>query len=279
MSTRMIRIYASTADLPVGREGWIANVAGVFYINNGSTWEPMEAEDEGTVATARLNMATNPTANDTVTIGADVYQFKSAAGAVTNDTYKGVVRGADAAASRANLIAAINGEAGVTGLKMIDTTTAALSEGTENLVADQVGTTVRIRTADDVGGTPVGADPSIVLGEALTHAADIWDVGNVNLNTLAGRAAVTRKRALSNQVAITAAMLPAAGFGSIKIDFPFTPTDFRVNARKSTGVPAYANGAVTDAYTIVSEGILCTFGAAGGGNLVATDLLQIEAWE
>lgn len=275
MSTRMIRIYNSTEDLPPGREGWIANVAGVLYLFNGTTWEPMESEDEGTVATARINMATNPTAGDTLTIGADVYQFKAAAGAVTNDTYKGVVRGANAAASRANLIAAINGVAGTTGLTMVDTVTAALSEGTENLVADEVGTTVRIRSADDVGGTAIAADPSIVLAESLTAAADVWDVGNVNMNTLGGQAESTRKRSLSAEIALTAAMLVSG----IKIDFPFTPTAFRVNARKATGIPAYANGAVTDTWTLVSTGVLFTPGTPGGGNLVATDLVQIEAWE
>lgn len=233
--------------------------------------------DSGTVATARLLFANQPTHDDTIAIGADTYQFKLVATdiVVTNDAYIGVVISVvNAAGTRANLIAAINGTAGDVGLDKSDAS-PALSVGTESVFADEVGTTVRIQSADDVGGTPIAADPSLVLTESITDAADVWDIGSgANLNTVGGKAGAAREHAVSAQVAVTAAML-ASG---LKIDFPFTPTAFRVNARTATGVPAYANGAVTDTWTIVGTGVLFTPGTPGGGNLVATDLFQIEAW-
>ena len=67
-------------------------------------WTPVNA----TAASGTLTIPTNPTANDTMTIGAKVYTFKAAA-AVIGD----IVIGVSAAATQLNIRAAINGTDGL----------------------------------------------------------------------------------------------------------------------------------------------------------------------
>jgi hypothetical protein len=65
----------------------------------------------GGVASATLRMDTNPTAGDTVGIGGNTYEFRAAAGSLSNDAYIAVERGGSALASLHNLIQAVNGRA------------------------------------------------------------------------------------------------------------------------------------------------------------------------
>ena len=122
-----------------------------------------------------------------------------------------------------------------------------------------MGTAVRIRSADAPGGNIVADDPSLALAEAITDAADIWDCGNVNVNTLAGRVAAQPQHAVA-ELAVTGPMIAA---GSIRIDLPFTPARMVVDARTATGA---ARGAGADTSAISGAGILVSFGggAASG---------------
>lgn len=228
-------------------------------------------KDYGSVPSATLLFGNQPADHDTIGIGADTYQFLTAAGAVTNDSYIGVVIGGNAPATKTSLLAAINGTAGVTGLKKIDTVTAALNHGTESVVGDSIGTTVRIRNADAPGGNAVVGNPSRVLAEAITDAADVWNVGNVNMNTLSGAAASVRKFSRS-KVTLTAAMI-TNGF---QLDFPFVPVGFSVQAVSSTG--GVRSGAVTDLFTIANSGIAYASSGAGAPALQATDIVWVTAW-
>jgi len=110
-------------------------------------------------ASKSLNLATTPTANDTVTINGQVYRFVVTPGATAND----VALGASAAAARANLILAINAGAN-SGNYGTATVANALASA-----ADGGGTTVRVsaKTAGSAGN-------SIALAEGLTAVADIW---------------------------------------------------------------------------------------------------------
>lgn len=231
------------------------------------------AKDLGIVETAHLLFANQPAHNDTIAIGADTYQFKLIATdiVVTNDAYIGVVISAvNAAGTKTNLIAAINGTAGDVGLDKSDAS-PAISVGTLNVLATSIGTTVRVQPATAPGGTAVVGAVSIVLAESITDAADVWDVGAVNMNTLGGASASWRKYATA-EITLTSDMI-TNGF---RVTFPFTPVGFRVQARKSDG--GIRTGAVTDLANIATAGV----NFSGLGQVApayqATDILWVEGW-
>lgn len=199
------------------------------------------------VAIAQLIFSGQPSATETITIGADVYEWN---GAFANIN---VTIGGTAELSIDALVIAIN------------------SSGTESVLADKLGTTYcRIRSADAPGGTVLAADPSIVLGEASTSV--IWDVGNVNMNTLAGVAAGGRSYAA---VAFTATSEMIDTSSEMRLDFPFTVTFFTVQVRSSTGAPRAATG---DLFTLDNDGIKIAFATGAPPNIQATDLVTIVAY-
>ena len=140
----------------------------------------------------------------------------------------------------------------------------------KNLLVDEIGTTVRVRYADGVGGTPLAGDPNIALVQTITDAADVWDVGDVNMNTLGGGAAGYREKAQTS-LTVTAEMITSGA----RLDFPFTVAGFRVQVRTGAGV---IRGNGTDAYTLTSTGIAIAFGGGAAPDAQATDILDIEAW-
>jgi hypothetical protein len=178
-----------------------------------------------------------------LTIGADVYEFDGA-GANIN-----VAIGGSAVVTRANLIMAINGS------------------GTEKVFADEIVTAVRIRAADAAGGNVVGKSPNIVLAESITHVADIWDVGNVNMNTLGGVLSG------SGQVGCTALTVTAAMIANgARVDFPFTPSHIVVQVWTSANIlRAYG----TDSFVIGNDGVAITFGGNPSPDIQATDIVRI----
>lgn len=231
-----------------------------------------DLEDNGVSASARLVMSAQPVTTNTVTIGADVYEFVTAAGAVADNANIAVEIAGSAALTLVELIAAINADksdnrhANITN---VATTAAALANGTENLLADALGTSLRIRVADAPGGTVIGGDPSIVLAESITDAADVWLEGNINMNTLGGRAAQVAKRTFA-EVTVTAAMIT----NDLRIDVGFTPTRFGVQVITSAGVVIGTTSA--DVFAIDNDGILVTFNGGAAPDIQATDLLRIE---
>lgn len=239
-----------------------------------AAFEAIAVTDRGAIPSAALLMAQQPTTADTIGIGADTYEFVTAAGAVADDDNIAVAIGGNAAATRANLIAAINAtdannqHANIT---LIDTITPAKANGTENVVADEVGTTVRIRYATGPGGAVRSGNPSIVLAEAITHAADIWNVGNVNLNTLGGIGASAIPSARTS-FTVSAAMV-TNGF---QVAFPFTVVGFTLLARASTG--GIRAGAVGDLAVISTTNINFTFSGGAAPAWQATDVITVEAW-
>jgi len=232
-----------------------------------------DGEESGMPASASLLFANQPVATDTIDIGADVYEFVTAAGNVTNDANIAVVILGSAALTLAALVLAVNATYAPNEhptINNIADDAPALANGTEAVVADVIGTTMRIRSASVAGGSLVAADPSIVLAEAITDAADIWDVGDVNLNTLAGRAQDNKRTSVA-AVAITAAMIT----NTVRIDFPFTPVRFVAQVRTSAGVVRVP---AADAFVIGDGGIVVTFGGGVAPDMQATDILTLQAW-
>lgn len=232
------------------------------------------AEDQGVPASAELVMSAQPVTTDTIDIGADVYEFVTAAGAVADDANIAVEIGASAAATLTNLVAAINATYSPDqhpNITNVATTAPALANGTEAVVASEDGTSLVAMNADAAGGTILPGDQSIVLAEAITDAADIWTAGNVDMNTLQGNAQIDRKVALA-AVTITAAMIT----NDLRIDFDFTPTRFLVQVQDSSGV---SRGAGDDAYTISGNAIKVVFGGGADPDIQATDVLHVQAYE
>jgi hypothetical protein len=201
-------------------------------------------EETGHVAQACLFMATQPTATNTVTIGADVYEFDGV-GANIN-----VALGVDAAATRAAFILAIN------------------NEGTELVVADAPttpATSVRIRPADRVGGTAqIGAGTSIAVSETLADAADVWNVANLNET-----GAPAYKKYASGKIVVTAESLASL----LTLELPFTPVVLHWAAFDTNDAPK-----ATDCQCGINGDYLEFDFNAGSTDLVATDYVVWEAY-
>lgn len=235
---------------------------------------------EGHLAYNTIAIAVNPTATDTITIGADVYEFVAAGGDVAADTNIGVVRGADVATSMANLVKAIN--AGwlsyeTTGLFQTDSSTAALKNGTESVVAFYAGGVLNISAADAPGGSLVsGTAPDIACSDALTEVT-AWAFANLNLST-GGAFQPTKVARVS--FAVTAGQISA---GSVVVRVPVQSSAMvakveaftAAGAVKAVGADTVAVAAVTGSTTL-SDVTLTLNG--GGGDLAATNVVFIEVW-
>lgn len=157
---------ANIQQLLIGKD---IDMAGSVF-KNGYSGPLLNSEvyvSDNLTFSSELGLATNPTANDTVTIGDVVFKF------VASPTDEGDVDiGADAATSLANLVAAINGGAGAgtayieltedDRIKMTDTLRAAATAGTNklNLVCIGAG-----RTA---------------VSETLTAPGDVWSNARIH---------------------------------------------------------------------------------------------------
>jgi len=201
-------------------------------------------EDKGHIAQAALLIATLPTDTNTVTIGSDVYEFEGAGSNIN------VLKGANAAASRANLVIAIN------------------TEGTELVVADQPtvpANSVRIRPADRVGGTAqIGAGPSIAVSETLTDAADIWNAANLNETGASPYKKVARGTIVANSTNLLA---------TIALEMEFTPVVLHWAAFDTNGAPK-----VTDCQCAISGDFLTFDFDVGSTDLSATDYVTWVAF-
>lgn len=223
-------------DIPHLNKGEVADLRSDLE----ETFVALEAaypRDDGHIGNAELVMSAQPVATNTIGIGADTYEFDGV-GANIN-----VVIGADAGETRDNLIEAIN------------------TSGTELVFADENGNNVRIQNADAVGGTPVvGTPPSVVLTEAITDAADVWN--QANLNATGGPA--TTKHA-SGTIVVTAENLATL----VELPMSFTPVGVLWQAFDASDVPKATTA------TVVIDGDSLKFNFdAGGTPLVATDYVQ-----
>lgn len=213
----------------------------------------------GIIPSARLVMSGDASNNDTIAIGATTFKFVTTLGAAAAQVQ--VKRGVSAAATLAGLVKAINGTTDAT------TWVEATTPFAASILADSVTTSLRIRQATKRGGRAIpGVSPSIALVEAITAAADIWNVGNMNES---GKDPGDTACAVA-KFAVGAQMITN---GSYQLELPFTPTVFEVDVRSSTGVLRSSNEAVT-----ISSNAL-NFVMAGGAtpNLQAGDIVTVTA--
>ena len=120
----------------------------------------MAVTEDGYVAIAELRLDTKPPAGQTVDIGADTYEFTDGAPAGANIA---VSPGADAGASRTNLVTEIN------------------TNGTVAVKASVRAACVRIENADGVGGTPInGGGANVPLASGLNAVGNVWSRQNLD---------------------------------------------------------------------------------------------------
>jgi hypothetical protein len=205
-------------------------------------------QDEGSAACAILTQSGQPNVNDLLVVGADTYEFDGALGNIN------VAIGGSAAATLAALLTAAQTDPLVTEPLFWDSPSA---------------TTLRLRAADAVQGNIIGSSPSIVLDASGVTAANYdFNCGNVNMNTLAGKAA-GKKASCSTVLVITTAMITAT---TARISFPFTPTSFQVTCTDATGAGLFPT---TDTFAIDGDDIVITLGV----DLANTDVVHIVAYE
>jgi len=195
---------------------------------------------------------------NTVVVGADTYEFRDStppAGGTAGRIW--VYGGADSAASRANLIKAING-----------TVDAALvtrdGANTEEVVASAGITTgdVIVQSADAIGGNPAPSATAIACSETLATATDIWD----QTNTYNGLA-TTLREAIAVAVTLTAAMIAK---GTVEVLFDFTPRSVMVVNRSRPQ---------DEAYTISGNAVSLTLAGGASPNNQADDVIDVIAFK
>jgi len=147
-----LRLYLAGKDTPmadiVGRNGLVTERFGfeIYYSNN-------------VPYSATLGMATNPTANDTVTISGVTFKFVSAIGTDPGN----VLIETAVADSRTNLLNAINKGAGA-GTKYVEVSNDNRWKLTKNNVVGVV----------NGNNVDITANGEISVAETLTAAADVW---------------------------------------------------------------------------------------------------------
>jgi len=208
----------------------------------------------------RLRLLGAPAAaveGNTVTIGADVYEFRDSsppAGGTEGRIW--VYGGANSAASRANLIDAING--------VVDADLVTRDgDNTEEVVAAAGITTgdIVVQSADDIGGNPVPSATPIACSEGLDTATDIWDAAN----TYAGIAMQARQIA-AQTLTLNAAQIAK---GDVQVYFDFTPRGcILVNRMRPQN----------EAYTITGDAVSLTLAGGGSPNNQAADVIDIIAF-
>lgn len=186
----------------------------------------------GIIPSAWIDLTTDPASTDTLTIGADVYEFLTAAASVAADTNVAVERGGGAAATFANLLAAINGTADVAHATcfLIDGVTPAVGRGTE-AVRGAAGAANVLHIAPVVAyGSAVDApgSPNIALAETLTAVVD-WNTLNLNLH---GGQVEAIRGATSFEIVVTAEHIAGV---SLYTTLPFDVRAMMWSARQATG--------------------------------------------
>lgn len=234
----------------------------------------------GIVAHATYPYTGQPTAEQTVTIGANVYQFITEDGAVTNNAYIAVQIGSTADDTWANFALAINRTYSPNqhpNITNIATTAPALANGTENVLAVHVPASdiIYLYAADAPGGNKVqGIAPNIALSRTASNAGP-WSRSNLNLAV--GGAFAPATKVLDVRHAVIAGDLSATQ--PLLVAVPFTPQSWDVKAYKSTGVPVQTPDVVVTVPAAVSGqaflGLNLGAATVGMTPLVATDVLFV----
>ena len=159
----------------------------------------------------------------------------------------------------------------------------AAANGTESIVADEIGTDIlRIRYATGVGGSPIApltaAEAAIALAEVLTPAASVWSHANLNLSPYRVRGGFFAAHTFT----VTTQMITDTARNPARISFPFIVTGYALGLhRVSSGglpIPAAQLAAGSDTITIDNGDILVTLGGGGGADFINGNQVSIFVW-
>lgn len=239
---------AKKAHLVRDGKGGVAGEVGDLRSDVESGFLAMEAEvGPGVAASVVAIQAGQPSDTDTLDVGGDTYQFLTTPAGATSDIE--VEIGASAEETLDNLLA------------------AAIASGTEALLWEKLAATqLQLTNADDAQGSILAGEQDIALDAS---GATNWsfNVGDVNMNTLAGKAAGAASVAMA-QLTITTAMITAT---VARLSFPFDPAGFTFSAVTAAGVPV---AFTADAFAVSGNDVVVTLGT----DLANTDVLTVAAY-
>jgi len=219
--------------------------------NQEKTWENgawTALGSEGEIACLGIAQVGQPLANDLITIGADVYEFAGVGGNINV-----AISGVNAEGTLDNLLA------------------AAVANGTENLFWEKLSATqLRLSYADGPQGNLIPGSANIACTEATTNYV-LEPATPTNINELGGVVAAGQRSA---NMSVTVQANMVAGGVILRLRFPFAVVRFTPHVMTAAG--ALRSG-FADTFTLNSGDILITFAAGGAADLVATDVVHIEA--
>lgn len=236
---------------------------------------------------ATINLNTNPTHQDTITIGGQVYEFinTGTGTVVANDNNIAVVIGGSAAATVTNFLAAVNGTAAAAHATVTkaDTVTPAVGVGSLRLFAFTAGSNVVSLTATFKQGTnPTAGEwkdwatmpaamPSVAITDALTASVN-WSTTNLNTLLYFNPFHATRGF-VSFRLPVTTAMIAA---GSANVFCPGIAKTGNpavvVQGYTSTGVPK--NGAADTVVWNSTLGCVVVTLTGGGSDWANGDVVH-----
>jgi hypothetical protein len=195
---------------------------------------------------------------DYLTIGSDVYEFRSStppAGGTSGRIW--VHNGASSAESRANFIKAVNGTVDAAVVTRNGTNTEVVSAAAGVTTGDVI-----VYSSTAIGSlVPAASATATACTDNLTDAADIWDQA-----TMYGGVAKNTEHMAMVTVTLTADMLTK---GNLQVYFPFQPTHcILVNRMRPQN----------EAVTISGYYVQVVLAAGGTPNNVAADVLDIIAF-
>jgi hypothetical protein len=217
------------------------------------------ARQTGVPMQNRIRMLGAPGAiveGNTITIGADVYEFRGStppAGGTAGRIW--VYNGANSAASRANFINAVNG--------VVDAATITYDGPVTEYMLAAAGITtgdVIAQSADAVGGNPLASTTATATTETLATVTDIWDLATMRSGEALGE--------IQSAVATITVLAEDIVKGNVQIYFPFTPTHCWLLAR---------NRVQNEAYVISGNGVSLTLAGGASPNIQANDVVDILA--
>ena len=253
----LVKLYRYHSGSPAaGQCGSILATAGGYFLQHGATGVPM-------VNRLFCNGAAGAAlgAGEFFNIGADVYEARAVqppAGGTAGRIW--FFNGANAAASRASIIKAINHTIDAPNVTY---PAAGVVERFLATAAAVAATSIDIVSADAAGGNPAPSATATACGETLTAMTDIWDAANCY-----GGYAEEPRRSATTSVPVSVPMITQ---GSVQAKFDFTPN---INRSFAVNKTAPAN---VEALTVVGNSLSMVLAGGGAPKVQPADVLVFVA--
>jgi len=264
---RWLRLIPTIAELASNDTGLGASMLGADDAGEYFTTDDLESITQelggnrpGMPMQNRIRMLGAPgpiAAGDTVTIGADVYEFNAntpPSGGTAG--YIWVYQGASSAVSRANFINAVNGVIDAPNITYDGAVTETFLAGAGVTTGDVV-----VISADAAGGSIAPSDTPTATTETLTTGTDIWDGATMRQGQEQGPVP-----AAMTSITLTAADIAK---GNVQAYFTFAPSHcILVNRSRPQD----------EAYTITGNAVSLTLAGGGSPNNQSGDVIDIIAF-